>query len=107
VALRTPTRCALALLLVCGMLVAPPLAAAQAAVTKAQAIAIVKKVLRAHADACELEIISVTARKIAAGWRVYAKVSTFGNVGTSQWTVKGKKAVPGDQLAFEIAHDCF
>ena len=80
--------------------------AASPSTTRAQAISIVKKLLRSKASACHLTIRSVSATRITIGWRVAAKVTTFGARGTSLWNVKGTKAVPADPLAADIKAGC-
>ena len=98
----------LAVLLLSALLVGAGAAPAAAApgTTRAQAIAIVKKLLRSKATACQLTIRSVSATRIPIGWRVTAKVTRFGSRGTSLWNVKSTKAVPADPLAAEIKAGC-
>lgn len=77
-------------------------------VSKAQAIAKVRKMLKRHAAGCDMTIIKVVARSKPGRWRVTSRVSTFGNVGNARWGVRKKsgKITPEDQLAYEIYNDC-
>jgi hypothetical protein len=82
------------------------LAVGLAPATPADPVALVRRVLARNAKKCRLEIRTIRAERTKAGSRVTAGVTTFGNRGTSIWTVVGSKVVPANQLASEIAAGC-
>lgn len=87
-------------------LIAPVAGARTAAakLSKPQAIAVVRAVLRAKASACGLRILSITASRAGTGWRVAA--TTSGRTGgTSRWSV-ARKPTPLNPLARRIVAGC-
>ena len=96
-----------ALLVVALAAVAAPAASAAPATTKKQAIAIVRGILGKQRDGCNITAVySITATSSAVGWHVTAKIRDNGHRDTVKWTVVGKRAVPNDPLAAEIAVGC-
>jgi hypothetical protein len=85
-----------------------PVASAQAATTKGQAIARVTRILSANRAACEMTLGRVSATRAGRAWRVTARVTTFGNAGTASWWVQraGGRVSPANQLASEIEVGC-
>ena len=80
--------------------------------TKAQAIARARSILRSNTSACSIRSIkSVTAVKVAAGWRVTAKIVMASSGSpmneTAVWTISQRNgAVAANQLTSEIANGC-
>ena len=74
------------------------------ALTKPQAIAAVRTVLRGKASVCRLRIGRVTATRAGAGWRVVAATSG-GASGLSRWGV-ARRPVPLNPLARRIVAGC-
>jgi hypothetical protein len=101
-------RRAVPLLLVAVALGVPASAWASTAITKKQAIAIVRGILTKHAADCNItDIISITATAPSLDrWRVTAKIKDNGYRDTVVWTVVNRKAVPNGPLAAEIAVGC-
>ena len=82
--------------------------AASPAITKKQAIAIVRGILQRNAKACDItQIVSITATAPSLDrWRVTATIKDHGYRDVVVWTVVNKKAVPNDPLAAEISVGC-
>jgi hypothetical protein len=84
--------------------------ATQSKATQAQAIAAINSILGANAGACKLKHGPISARRIAAGWRVTTRVTLNGRgrafTSTAVWTVREGEAVPGNQLTAEISNGC-
>jgi hypothetical protein len=76
-----------------------------AEITKAQAIAAVRGVLRAQAGPCGYRIATIIARRVGKAWRV-AAVTTGRTRGTSRWTVRGPTPKPLNALARTIRAGC-
>ena len=74
--------------------------------TKAQAITVVKRIVRRNADECKLAMTRVVARRLPIGWRVTVHFKIRGGRGYAAWHVKGKKAVPADPAAKLIGKGC-
>jgi len=74
------------------------------ALTKPQAIAAVRAVVRAKASACGLRIVRITATRSGSGWHVAATTSGR-TTGASRWSVVRKPA-PLNPLARRIASGC-
>lgn len=90
----------------CLVAIAPSATARPAAtlLSKPQAVAAVRAVLRMKASVCGLRIGRVTATRATTGWRVTAQTS--GRVsGLSRWSV-GSKPAPINALARRIAAGC-
>jgi hypothetical protein len=87
-----------------------PVRSARTETTQAQAIAIVKSILRANTRACKLKHGSVTARRVKVGWQVTTRVTLPGSgrpfTETAIWTVRNGAAVANNQLTAEISHGC-
>jgi hypothetical protein len=71
-----------------------------------RAIALVRAILKKNAARCELRVLGVAARKIPNGWRVSARVTTFGNAGTAEWNVIARRVAAAEPLAADIAKGC-
>jgi M61 glycyl aminopeptidase len=74
------------------------------ALTKPQAIAAVRGVVRAKASACGLRIVRITATRSGRGWRV-AAITSGRTSGVSRWSVTRKPA-PLNPLARRIVSGC-
>jgi hypothetical protein len=76
--------------------------------TKQQAIAVVTNVVKAHAVACEAEIVKASAERVpgVGFWRVRVTVKVPDHTGTATWTVEEGKPVPNDEYAGDLEHDC-
>ena len=74
------------------------------ALTKPQAIAVVRAVVRAKAPLCGLRIVRITATRSGKGWRVAATTSGRTS-GVSRWSVVRKPA-PSNPLARRIVSGC-
>ena len=87
---------------------AAPAASAAPAITKKQAIAIVRGILNKRAAGCQItSIISITATSAGLDrWHVTATIRDHGYRDKVRWTIVNRKAVPNDQLAAEIAAGC-
>ena len=72
--------------------------------TKPQAIAAVRTVLRAKAPACGLSIVRLTATRAGSAWLVVATTSGRA-AGTSRWSVR-RAPSPVNSLARRIASGC-
>ncbi|HWL34380.1 MAG TPA: hypothetical protein VNP89_12325, partial [Gaiellaceae bacterium] len=72
--------------------------------TKPQAIAAVRAVLRAKASVCGLRISRITATRAGSGWRVVAATSGKTS-GVSRWSV-ARKPTPLNPLARRIVAGC-
>ena len=92
-----------ALALVTAGAVQPPPAAA---VTKAQATAIVTRIVRRNADECRLAITRTVAARIPTGWRVTVYFRIRGGRGYAAWHVAGSRPVPADPAAKLIVKGC-
>lgn len=86
--------------------IAPSATALPAApvLTKPQAVAAVRAVLRTKASACGFRIGRITATRSGSGWRVSAQTSG-GASGLSRWSV-GRKPAPLNPLARRIVAGC-
>lgn len=93
-----------------GSIAAHPLSSFE--LTQAQAIARVRSVIRAKASTCRItKTQSVTAVRVAAGWRVTARIlmsaSGISRSERAVWIVsQARGAVAQDQLTAEIATGC-
>jgi hypothetical protein len=90
-----------------GLSLAAPSANARTAapsLTKPQAIAAVRAVIRAKASACGLRISRITATRAGSGWRVAAATSGRTS-GVSRWSV-ARKPTPLNPLARRIVAGC-
>ena len=84
-------------------------AAVTIVVSRAQALALVRKAATAKAGACGFTIAGLGASlytRPVAGWRVDVRLRFSDHADTARWNVVGAKAVPGDPLAGEIAAGC-
>jgi outer membrane biogenesis lipoprotein LolB len=100
---------AAALLAACAVLTH---SATRAELTRAQAIARVKTILRYNADGCRITSTqSVSAVRVKAGWRVTARIrmsaSGTSRAETAIWIVSAENhATAQNQLTAEIANGC-
>lgn len=101
-------RFTLVLALAAAVLGAAAPVAASPAITKKQAIAIVRGILQKNAKSCDItQIVSITATAPSLErWRVTATIKDHGYRDVVVWTVVNKKAVPNDPLAAEISVGC-
>lgn len=80
---------------------------------EAQAVARVRAILRRNAAACQIsQILSVSARRTAHGWRVTARVVMAASgrplTETLEWTTNERgEPTPASQLTFEVGQGCF
>lgn len=94
----------------CGSIPVHPLHSFE--LTQAQAIARVRSVIRAKTAACRItRTQSVRAVRVAAGWRVTARIlmsaSGISRSERAVWIVSSARgATPQDQLTAEIAMGC-
>jgi hypothetical protein len=85
--------------------------AAAPATTRAQAISMVRSILKSNNASCRIsKTLSVEASQIKTGWRVTARVVMAAS-GTSHnetlvWTVASGQAVPASQIASEVSNGC-
>ncbi|MCA1602507.1 MAG: hypothetical protein LC776_12965 [Acidobacteria bacterium] len=86
--------------------------ATRAELTKAQAVARVKAILRNSASGCRItKTQSVSAVRVKAGWRVTARIkmsaSSTSVTETAVWIVSAKNGASAqNQLTAEIANGC-
>ena len=97
---------ALAILVAAAALAPAAVAAPSPTATKAQAITIVKRIVRTNAKPCKLAMRSVVAARIPTGWRVTVRVKVRGGKGFAAWHVKGRVAKPADPFAESISKGC-
>lgn len=89
-----------------------PRAVASPAMTRAQAIAIVRSIINRNARPCRIsKTNSITATASGRNWRVTARIvmSASGRPlnETAVWTVRSDgEAVPANQLTAEISNGC-
>ena len=81
------------------------------ATTRAQAISMVRSILKSNAVSCRIsKTLSVEASQAKTGWRVTAKVvmATSGTPSheTLVWIVASGQAVPASQIASEVSSGC-
>ena len=81
------------------------------ATTRAQAISMVRSILKRKAVACRIsKTVSVTASQAKTGWRVTATVvmAASGTPRTEAlvWIVASGQAVPASQIASEVSSGC-
>jgi len=85
--------------------------AATPGTTRAQAISMVRSILKSHAVSCRIsKTLSVEASQAKTGWRVTAKVVMAAS-GTPRhetlvWIVASGQAVPASQIASEVSSGC-
>jgi hypothetical protein len=91
--------------LVLAVLLVPGAQSAPAA-TKAEAISIVKTIVRKNARPCKLAMKSIKAARLPLGWRVTVTVKVRGASGHAAWHVRGLKAYPADPFAKSIGKGC-
>ena len=72
--------------------------------TKPEAIAAVRAVIRANASACGLRIVRISAIRSGSGWRAAATTSGR-TAGVSRWSV-ARRAAPSNPLARRIVAGC-
>jgi hypothetical protein len=99
-----PLATLLATLVVAALLV--PGAQPAPAATKAEAISMVRGIVRRNAGRCKLAMKKVRAARIPLGWRVTVDVKVRGLPGYAAWHVKGGKAIPADPFARSIGKGC-
>ena len=79
--------------------------------TRAQAISMVRSILKSNAVSCRIsKTLSVEASQAKTGWRVTAKVVMTAS-GTPRnetlvWIVASGQAVPASQIASEVSSGC-
>lgn len=109
---RAGTGCRLATLVLLTFLTAgTTLGLPPAELTKAQAIARVRTIIRNNTRGCSINRTnSITAVRSGSGWRVTASIvmSASGRRLTERavWTVTESRTTPRDQLTAEIAIGC-
>ena len=74
--------------------------------TKAQAITIVKRIVRRKADECKLAMTRTVAARIPIGWRVTVFFKLRRGRGYAAWHVRGRRAMPADPSAKLILRGC-
>ena len=85
--------------------------AAAPGTTRAQAISMVRSILKSNAVSCRIsKTLSVEASQAKTGWRVTAKV-VMATSGTPRnetlvWIVAAGQAVPASQIASEVSSGC-
>ena len=85
--------------------------AVAAGTTRAQAISMVRSILKSKAVSCRIsKTLSVEASQAKTGWRVTAKVVMAAS-GTPRhetlvWIVASGQAVPASQIASEVSSGC-
>ena len=110
--IRTRTGCLLAAAVLFTFLAAGTTPALPAVdITKAQAIARVRTIIRNNTRGCSINRTnSITAVRSGSGWRVTASIvmSASGRRLTERavWTVTESRTTPRDQLTAEIAIGC-
>jgi hypothetical protein len=102
--------CLIVLIVLTGVSKASAIRATRPKTTQAEAIAKVNSLLQANTAPCKLKHGPVTAKRVAAGWRVTTKVTLPGGgrpfTSTAVWTVGDGEPVPGNQLTSEISNGC-
>lgn len=85
--------------------------AATPATTRAQAISLVRSIIKSNTAACRInKTLRVEAVQVKTGWRVTAKVVMAAS-GTPQnetltWTVVSGQATPASQITSEVVNGC-